>query len=138
MASNGNSFNYNAIDFGETSNYNLWVVSHNMPSIAQPRLYMMNLSGAHGSVSFSSFYEPMYFNLDCIVLATNEENRKIQVGNVISQLKNTIVGEKSFTLDDDPDSGVYNVRLVNGVDLTLAINGAQFPLTFVAPDPIPT
>lgn len=127
------SFTWNDIDFGG-DDYKCFIAGAVFPMLGKPRLNLMDLSAADGAVSQGSSLGPLYFRMSCVIDADSEEEREACFWNVIDALSETVNGEAWIRFDHIPGKK-WMARLADSVDGELAINGAEFPLVFVAPDP---
>ena len=134
-SANGNSIVFNSVDWGGTS-YNLFVVGvpSGIPPAPEMEVHVEKLAQADGCVTQGSSWKPLVIELRCIVLSDTAANRATQVANIITALKTCEGGEKTLVLDAY-SSKSYNVRLMNSVNASIAAQGAEFTLIFLASNP---
>ena len=99
MSASGNSFSWNATDFGALGVYDTNAEEMFMPS---QRMVATPLSAADGVVTHGRTFGARRFTIDAHLVATNRANRDSQMASVIDALMETASGEKLFSRDNIP------------------------------------
>ncbi len=128
---NGFSFTYNGTDLGEAA-YNLYVDRSSAPYFGKPRVDERPLAGETGSVTQGSTFESITLTLQCKVVAVSRAALITQLEAIKGVLEVTLQGEKVLVLDEYPGRQ-YTGRFTSAFNPDLAINGAEFTLTFLVP-----
>ena len=132
MSAVGNSFSWNATDFGALGVY---VTNAEEEYIPTPRMTVTQLSGADGAMTHGRTFGPRRFTLDCTLVAANRAGRDNQMDDVVAALLETESGEKNFSRDNIVGK-TWQTRLVGEpvigekTDTSIA-----FQLTMIAPNP---
>lgn len=130
------SFKWDGNDMYTT--YGVVITRRPWPYMPRPRVWRQSLADANGEVTAGRTFEAREFVFDCAV--------EVNTGDLESTL-DTIVdlfatahasGELTpIVFGFKPDTE-YQVRIVDEIRFESQLNGAEFTLSLVAPDPIGT
>lgn len=133
---NADTIIFGGVDLGLT--YGVSVVRRPWPFMPAPRLWVEQLGDSNGAVTAGRNFEPRTFDVRCAV----EDN----TGNLESTLESIV----SLFSDAHASGGLtqlvfgyrpmtqWQVRVVGEIRFEAALNGAEFDLSFIAPDPVGT
>jgi hypothetical protein len=128
------SFSLDGIDYGDSA-HKCFLTTQVFPLLGKPRVNLMALSAEDGAVSQGSSVGELYFRFGCVIDTDDETDREACLWQVISDLSTAAkAGEATLIFDHWPTKS-WQARLIDEIDGELALNGAEFPLAFVAPNP---
>jgi predicted phage tail component-like protein len=130
------SISFAGVDLGEA--YGLVVTRRPWPYVPRPRVWVERLGDANGAVTAGRTFDERTFEVECAIENNNgdlEENLEMLAGHLMA--KHSYGGLWPLIFGHKPGT-TYQARLVDAVTFQPALNGAEFVLKFVAPDPIGT
>lgn len=125
------SFKWDGTDMAE---YGLHVIERPHQYLPRPKVHVYDLSGADGAVTQGTYWEPLYLDMKCAVVADDPDELEENLLAIAGALFSTQEGEKELILSWRPGM-TYRARLLSEMKTEPMINGALFDLRFIVPQP---
>ena len=133
---NADTIVFGGVDLGLT--YGVKVVRRPWPFMPAPRLWVEPLGDSNGAVTAGRNFEPRTFDVLCAV-EDNTGNLEATLESIVSLFATAHAsgGLTQLVFGYRP-TVQWQVRIREEIRFEAALNGAEFELSFIAPDPVGT
>jgi predicted phage tail component-like protein len=128
------SISFAGADLGE--HFGLVVTRRPWPYVPRPRVWVERLGDENGAVTAGRTFDERVFEVDCAIENNNGDlEEKLELLATHFLQKHSIGGLWPLIFGHKPET-TYQARLVDEVRFQPALNGAEFTLKFISPDPM--